>query len=339
MAQENIIVESRTSKQVTRWGFTISITGQLDYTGRTEQMPDSKWNNIEGSTYFSSSWYTWLPESLRAQITVYLSSDVAIPNADIFAYLSHIGAVLCALDAKDTLLVAELVSRRLDIFMKFPQLTLYIIEPVAAESLFALLFGRLGEPDDYFMHYYSCGGMFSTTEDNVSVLFYEAAKKRLSPDPEKENPAEMFIRFFKTQEHFEMTVGVVGTCFHDWAEDGLMYLDAITRESVGNDFVQNKSAVRSARDTLFSTIGVTVQAEPYNTHDSNAIAVCIDDIRAKLSGNGGKVHAGYIRATGAAILRKARPSLFNFNASLARLGCTQDGPQGIVVRVRCICAV
>lgn len=333
MAEPNITIESKTAAGAKQWGFVISATGQLDYTGRIEQNKEVPSNSIEGSTYFSAAWYTWLPEELRANITVHLELTITIPNADTFAYLTHIGAVLSAIEAKDTLLVAELISRRMSIFMKFAQLTMFIIEPIAAESLFALMFGRLGEPDNYFMQYYSCGGMFSADEDDATILFYEAAKKRLAPVPEKETPAEMFTRFFKTNTHFELTIGIVGANFHDWSQDGLVYVDAITREEAGRDFVQNTSAVRTARDTLFLSLGVTVQAEPYNAHDSNAIAVCIDDIRAKLSGNGGKVHAGYIRATGAAILRKALPSCYSFNASLARIGCMQDGAAGVVVRI------
>ena len=78
-----------------------------------------------------------------------------------------------------------------------------------------------------------------------------------------------------------------------------------------------------------------MQAEPYNPHDHNAISVGIDDLEAVLKGVPSKSKAGYLRATGAAILRKARPNLYCYDSSLWRIGGNPDYfENAIVVRIR-----
>lgn len=328
----DIIVESKTRTGAARWGFTLSMTGQLDYTGRADSVPDSSWQTLEASTYFSPAWYTWLPENLCADIHVYVSPQTKIPDADTFAYLTHIGALLAAVEAKDGLLAAELFNRRSSIFMKFAQLTLYIIEPVAVEGLFGWLYGQFAD-DTQLRAVYSGNTMFSAAVKDTPSVFYEAAKKRLNPDPSKETIDEMFIRYFKEHDATEITIGVVGAGHYDWAL-GISYINSIAEQNEGSDFVNGSSKVSAARNTFFASLSTAVQAEPYNPHDANAVVVYADDIQAKIRGNGGKVPAGHLRATGAAVIRKAKPQTFSYSATLARLGDTQDGEEGIVVRIK-----
>ena len=86
----------------------------------------------------------------------------------------------------------------------------------------------------------------------------------------------------------------------------------------------------------FGSLTTKVQAEPYNPHDHNAICVSIDDLDAVVrKGVHSKSKAGYLRATAAAILRKARPNLFAYGSCLWRLGANPDYfENAIVLRIK-----
>ena len=61
----------------------------------------------------------------------------------------------------------------------------------------------------------------------------------------------------------------------------------------------------------------------------------IDDLGAVLKGMQTKSKAGYLRATAAAILRKARPNLFAYDSKLWRLGANPDYfENAIVLRIK-----
>ena len=86
---------------------------------------------------------------------------------------------------------------------------------------------------------------------------------------------------------------------------------------------------------MFASLKAMVQAEPYNPHDHNAICVSIDDLESVLKGIPSKSKAGYLRATAAAILRKARPNLFSYGSELCRLGTNPEHfENSIVMRLR-----
>lgn len=330
--EKAIIIEAKSTEKTLRWAFTKSMTGQLDFAGKTENVPSDTCVAVAGSTFFSGEWYEWLPENLCAEIAVHIPSDMKIEDSDTFAYLTHVGALLLAVEEKDSLLAAELFERRAEIFMRFPKLTLYIIEPVAAEALFAWIYGSFNNHNEFSTAYHS-EKMFNPSATDTGAIFYEAAKKRLLPKPQTETPEEMFVRFFREQKGISFTIGTVGAQYHPWAKSGLAFLEKITRDKVGDDFVNGTQKVAAAKNELFKNISCAVQAEPYNPHDANAVSVLFDGIEAKIRGKASKKHAGYIRATGAAILRKAFPQKFAFKAELARLGSYQDGSAGIVVRV------
>jgi len=86
----------------------------------------------------------------------------------------------------------------------------------------------------------------------------------------------------------------------------------------------------------FGSLTTKVQAEPYNPHDHNAISVSIDDLEASVyKGLNTKSKAGYLRATGAEILRKARPNLFAYGSCLWRLDANPDYfENAIVLRIK-----
>ena len=330
----DVVVRATGKTDSLYWGFNRTRTGQLDFYGKLEDITEGLLvvrQTLDGSPYFSSAWYTYADETLCRDIRVYLKTDFEIADADTFAFLTHVGALLLAVESGDSLLVAELLARRTALFMKFPQLTLFIVKPVAAEALFAWIYGRTHSDAATFTALYKTNAMPGAGKTDTGFLLYCAAKEVLKPDTANETPEQMFIRYFKNR-NAAFTIGIVGTNFYNW-NDGSDFLDDALSQKIGNDILAGTQKVRDAKKKLYASLRVSVQAEPYNPHDANAISVSAEDVCAKVLGNAGLQRAGYIRATGAAILRAAKPNTFRFNASLARIGDMQNGKGGIVVRV------
>lgn len=324
-----IVAETDSGKKA--WGFTKSRTGQIDFAGSLSvqdlaEMKDA--SVLSASTYWTQSFYAWLPKELRADITVHLSEKDEVLKPELFAFLTHAGALLLAVEAGDGLLAAELLSRRFSVFQSFSELTEYIVRPVAAAALFAWVYGRFSDDSNFENAYRGI-----PVDEDVSTLLFRAVQDELDPHPDTETPEAMFVRYFKTHEAVPLTLGIVGAHYRNWAVNGLDYLDSLMEDYIAEDFIAHTTRVRDARDALFSGMATAVQAEPYNPADPNAIAVMFDDLEASVSGMGGKAKAGYLRATGAAIIRKAHPAKYSFPAKLARLGNSQDGRNGVVVKI------
>ena len=332
--EADVIVRAEGKSDSLYWGFNRTGTGQLDFCGKldgiTEGMLVAR-QTLDGSPYFSSTWYTYADEALCRDIRTYLKNDFEIADADTFAFLTHIGALLLAVESGDSLLAAELLARRTALFMKFPQLTLFIVKPVAAEALFAWLYGRTHSDTAAFTALYKTNALLGAGKTDTGFLLYCAAKEVLKPDVPNETPEQMFIRYFKNHDA-AFTIGLVGTNFYGW-NDGFGFLDNALSDKIGEDILSGTQKVRDAKKKLYASLRVSVQAEPYNPHDANAISVSVENVYAKACGNAGLQRAGYIRATGAAILRAAKPNVFHFSARLARIGDMQNGKGGIVVRM------
>ncbi|PBC74942.1 hypothetical protein [Fibrobacter intestinalis] len=331
----NILIRIHTPQDALYYSFTQSVTGTLDYNGK-ENAPDiSDYQEIESSHYFSPSWYAFLPKEFQGEIHILFQNSVDLQNADLCAFLTHVGALLLAVENKDNLLVAELLERRTEIFFKFLPLTLYIIKPVAPLALFAWLYGRFSDAEG-FLKMYKENLKFPTKADAAEILF-AAAFDELDPHPEKENDTEMFVRYSQKQEQGSFTIGTVGSQHHSWNSD-ITELDYFLKDAFVRDFENDLSRIREKKAKFISELQVSMQAEPYNPHDPNAIGVSIEDVMEKLRGNSGKSKAGYIRASGAAILRKAFPRKLAYKASLMRLGTNlyKGGfdKEGVVLRVR-----
>ena len=317
MANEMFYVKIETSRNITVYGFSRSATGILDYVdGASAKDEDlSQMQCVDGSAYFTPSWYMFLPKDLQATINVYLPSDVKNLDVGQYSFLLHIGALLLAVDERDGLLVAELLRRRVTVFSSFLPLVLHLIKPVAAEALFAYVYGG-----------------FRGDSNDVSAILLEAAKDALKPNPEKESPEEMFIRYFREKESFDFTIGLVGATNHPWIA-GIEKYESVVKAATAFRFFDD-AAVGAKSQEFFESLSTKVQAEPYNPHDHNAISVSIDDLGAKLKGLVSKSKAGYLRATGAAILRKARPNVFAYGSKLWRLGADPSFfENSIVVRI------
>ncbi len=283
--------------------FSKSWTGQLDYCGKVENPSQSNVENYQklaSSAYFTPSYYVFLRDELNCAPRIYVSSETDVSDKDTFDFLLHAGALLCAVEAKDSLLAGELYLRRKKSFDKFARLTQFIIEPISAEILFTLLFGRL-----YDM------------EENEIPLVLDAAKKKLSYRCESETLEQAFVRYFK-ENKVCLTLPVVGMNYHCWSPYS-DYLDGLAENLGAEDFLVQTGKIRKTKHDFYSSLEIAVQAETYNPADENAIAVMAESLDAKIAGNPGLEKAGYIRATAAKIIRAAKPEKMSFKAELMRI--------------------
>ena len=130
--------------------FSMSKTGQLDYEGKWEYdaLPDVQdYQKISSSTYFSPSWYVFIQDKLNFNPKLFVAPDVDVSEKATFDYLVHVGALIAAVQAKDSLLAGELFLRRREVFERFAQLTQYIMAPLCVEVLFSLCYGKMQNVD------------------------------------------------------------------------------------------------------------------------------------------------------------------------------------------------
>lgn len=329
---ENILIGIRTQGEEHFYAFSQSATGTLDFAGKVENPELSEYLEMESSQYFSPTRFEYLPLELQADIRVLYKDTVSMDNANLFAYLTHIGAVLLAVEQNDGFLVAELLNRRAKVFCQFLPLTLYIVRPIAPLALFAWLHGRFSYTDGFEKMYRT--GVKYPKEDDAAQILFAAAYEALSPTPGKETSEEMFVRYFKTLGHGDFTIGTVGANHHGWDPDSDLLQNTLN-DAIGKDILEGTSLVRNKKAQFYASLKVSAQAEPYNPHDSNAIGISIESVRGRLFGNGGKIKAGYIRATGAEILRKAFPKKYSYAAKLARMSLSagDSAEDGIVTRI------
>ncbi len=293
------------------YGFSMSMTGQLDYQGKQEfvKKPDfSDYERIVSSSYFTPCYYTYLDEKLNHKCAVYFK-DVDISNPDVISFLTHVGPLLDAVEAGDTLLAGELYLRRRDVFNRHSQLTKYIIGKAAAGILFSICFGRM-----------------NTIAPEAIPLVFDAAKEQLSFDPAKETLEQALVRYLAERKE-NITVQIVGTQHYDW-NPCPPYLENLANNIKAENLPGQMEAIRKAVHDFYAGLECSVQAEPYNGADKNAVAVFIEDTYSKFIGNCGMKKAGYIRATGAKLLRDAQPKKLGYGGQLMRISA-----HDIVVRI------
>lgn len=283
--------------------FSKSRTGQLDYCGKVENpscLNVENYQKLAPSAFFSLGYYVFLQDGLNCTPRIYVSPETDVSDKDTFDFLLHVGALLCAVEAKDSLLVGELYLRRKKSFDKFARLIQFIIEPVSAEILFSLLFGRL-----------------YNIEENEIPLVLDAAKKKLSCRCESEILEQAFVRYFKENEVC-FSLPIVGMNYHCWSPYS-DFLDGLAENLKAEDLLGQAEKIRKAKHDFYSSLEIAVQAEPYNPADENAIAVMAECIDAKIAGNPGLEKAGYVRAASAKIIRAAKPEKMSFKAKLLRI--------------------
>lgn len=283
--------------------FSKSKTGQLDYEGlwNNNDLPHVVgYQEIASSTYFSPSWYIYLQDAVNNNSKVYVSPDVDVSDADLFAFLTHVGPLLAAVEAKDSLLAGELYLRRRNTFEAFAPLTQYIMEPLSVEILFSLAYGRM-----------------SNIDAETVPLIFNVAKKKLGYDSAKETLDQAFMRYFK-ENSVILTLETVGTSHHSW-ESYSEVLDNMADDLNPEDLLGAAEKIRKAKHQFFDNLETAVQAEPYNPADKNAISVLIENIDSKITGNPGLEKAGFVRALAAKVIRESKPEKMSYNGKLVRL--------------------
>lgn len=283
--------------------FTKSKTGQLDFVGKWEKnnKPDVDGaQKLTSSTYFTPSYYIYVDTALNFNPVVYVSQDVDVSDKDLFDYLLHIGPLLAAVEAKDSLLASELYLRRSSVFEKFSQLTQYILEPLCVEILFSMCYGRMQQ----------------LNPEDLEVV-YDSAIEKLDFDSSRESIEQALIRYFK-KNSAKFTLPLVGTCFYNWDAEPYA-LDKLCDNLSCDDLLGMAEKIRNAKHGFYESLETSVQAEPYNVHDKNSILICIESPEAKISGNSGLEKAGHIRALAAKIIREAKPKKMNYGGKLACL--------------------
>lgn len=284
--------------------FSKSRTGQLDYLGKWDKNDRPKvegWQEISSSTYFTPSRYYYLQDGMNNNPKIYVAPDVDVSDKDIFSYLVHIGPVLSAIEAKDSLLAGELYLRRQASFEKFSQLTAYIMSDLCVEILFSLCYGKMKEVDP----------------DTIPLVFNNA-KKKLHFNSAKETLQQAYIRYLK-ENQVVLTLPLVGTNYYCWDLEPDV-LEKLTDNLGCENILEKAEKIRQAKHDLYASLETSVQAEPYNKYDNNSILVCIENIEAKISGNPGLEKAGHIRATAAEIIREAKQEIMNYSGKLVRVG-------------------
>lgn len=284
--------------------FSKSKTGQLDYEGPWDynDLPHTDgYQEIASSTYFSPSWYTYIEDEINCNAKVYAAPGVDISDKDVFAFLTHVGPLLAAVEARDSLLAGELYLRRRKTFEKFAQLTQYIMEPLCAEILFSLAYGRRE----------------NVNPDEIPLIF-DSAKKKLEYDSSKETLDQAYMRWFK-QNDITLTLPAVGINFHTWTSYAES-LDKLTDNLCCEDLLERTKKIRKAKHDFYASLETAVQAMPYNPADKNAISIFIENVECKICGNEGLELAGYIRAVAAKVIREAKQEKLSYGGKLVRLG-------------------
>ena len=285
--------------------FTKSKTGQLDFVGKWDKNDKPRVDDAQefiSSTFFSPAWYVFIQNELNCNPTVFVAPDVDVSDKDLFDYLVHIGPVLAAVEAKDSLLAGELFLRRREVFEKYAQLTQYILEPLCVEIMFSLCYGRMNNLDP----------------DDIPLIF-ENAKKKLDFDSSRENLDQALMRYIK-KNSVTLSLPLVGTNFYHWDDDiEPEALSKLTDNLSPEDLPAAAEKIRKAKQSFYESLKVSVQAEPYNRVDKNSILVCIENVEAKLFGNPGLEKAGHIRALAAQIIREAKPKKMSFSCKLSSL--------------------
>ena len=285
--------------------FTKSKTGQLDFVGKWDKNDKPRVDDAQefiSSTFFSPAWYVFIQNELNCNPTVFVAPDVDVSDKDLFDYLVHIGPVLAAVEAKDSLLAGELFLRRREVFEKYAQLTQYILEPLCVEIMFSLCYGRMNNLDP----------------DDIPLIF-ENAKKKLDFDSSRENLNQALMRYIK-KNSVTLSLPLVGTNFYHWDDDiEPEALSKLTDNLSPEDLPAAAEKIRKAKQSFYESLKVSVQAEPYNRVDKNSILVCIENVEAKLFGNPGLEKAGHIRALAAQIIREAKPKKMSFSCKLSSL--------------------
>ena len=310
---------------------------ELEYKGKVSLLPnllEEEKFTVEINKIFNKNWYTYIENNFDMEVFLYIPKSYHREEI-LSAYLAHISILLMIIESQDSLLAAEFFSRKASILCCFPKATAKVVEPISVEGLFAWLYGRFCD-DTLFMNVFYNRTLTKHQEiaaaTDTACFFYYAAKNRLG-NLKANSPKEMFIRYFQNHKKTVFTIGVVGQRYENWTHSGLDYIDSLFKSQEPQNFIAHKSRIEKARKEFFEGTRAYIQAEPYNIHDENALGLYLNDIESYIADDEGMCLAGYLRKTGAEIIRSSKPKDFRLKAELVRIGNLQEGKTGLVIKV------
>lgn len=315
--------------------------GELEFLGKSSIMPkllEEEKFSVDVGSIFNKNWYTYIEHNFDVEIFLYIPKFYH--QQDILAsYLAHAGIMLSIIETKDSLLAAEFFSRKASILCCFPKATKKLLEPISVEGLFAWLYGRFCDDTLFSNVFYSIPltkHQQIAAATDTACFFFNAAQNRLKDcflQNGKTSPKEMFIQYFQKHKETVFTIGIVGQRYENWAHNGLDYVDSLFTGKGAENFLAHKSRIEKMRKEFFGGTTAYLQAEPYNIHDTNALGLYLNDVKSYITGDEGMCLAGYLRKTGAEIIRFSKPKDFRLKASLVRIGNLQEGKTGLVIKV------
>ncbi len=299
------------------WGFSLDMCDVLGFYGKLNSLEENALISkmeITGSPFFTPSWYGYLPKEMNANFHIFLS-PARTYSPKLVGYLTHIGPVLLAVHNKDYFLAAELLSRRLDTYMAYEEITKYIVKEAAFSALLTWNYGRFESNS-----LYSRLGEFLI--DALGDEFQELLKG-CQFDYDK-----AFVEKL-SKEGTLLLFPLVGTDYQEFLTvyENLKELEA---EEKSKALFRNKPLAKSCMD-LFDNLFANVQAEPYNPHDSYAIGAYIQDPRFVGRKPEATLKAGYMRATLAKLIRKTNPKQLAYKGKLVRIGGTGYNAQSSII--------
>lgn len=314
--------------------------GELNFFGKTsflQNLLEEEKFSVDVGSIFNKNWYTYIEDEFDMEIYLYIPKAYH-QHTILASYLAHVGILLSIIETRDSLLAAEFFSRKSSILCCFPKATEKLLEPISVEGLFAWLYGRFCDDTLFTNVFYDLPltkHQQVAAATDTACFFFRAAKNRLKDcyPHGKTNPKEMFIQYFKNHKETEFTIGIVGQRYENWTHNGLDYVNSLLKGKEAVNFLAHKSRIERTRKEFFGKTRAYIQAEPYNVHDENALGLYLNDVKSYITGDEGMCLAGYLRKTGAEIIRNSKPKDFRLKAKLVRIGNLQEGKTGLVIKI------
>ncbi len=323
-------IHAKTKKGILHvWNFIQTMEGTLVFAGKTLIEKKHKVQNhitidakdrkpqfiIEADLSFPQREYAYLPSQYISSAIIEARHCKNKPEQKTFTWLSNIAPLLLAIENKDSLLAAELFNKKSFIFMQYPKTTIKLLEDISVEGLFSWIWGRFDEKAMQDLHSIFEGKCTKNFEHwGVAETFFTSARRRLDISQNRfESIDECMTRFLKTHPGTKLTLGIVGSNHYRSIEKKLHEIQDKKKNPVD----------------IFSSTRTFIEAETNNAFDKNAVALYIEP----LQDSDINTVSGYVRKSGAELLRKAYPNKLRFSSRLARLGFLQGGSTGIVVEI------
>ncbi len=313
------------------WNFIMPNDHSLIFVGKTvEKIKVSKKKNykttelqtkpsytIEANITYPCKNYIYLPSHFYASSTVEARNCYKSPNRKTIEWFANIAPLLLAIENRDSLLATEIFHKNAPLFMHFPKTMISLLECISIEGLFSWIWGRFDSTERDNLNVIFEGKCTKPFQQwGIAETFFTAARRRLEIIHNSTETIEScLIRYLKSHPGTKITLGIVGTNHYRWVEKTLHTLQ---------EHSQNPNH-------LFSNTKTIIQSDADNAYDSNALALYVENSTTSIHEE--KVLSGYIRKTGAALLRSIYPNKKQFSSRLARLGHLHGGEKGIVVEI------